>query len=763
LAIETNLRIVQPGDDLEIIVRHARISGPDLTTDLLEKACGALRYRRHLAAVVVRGSVPGIVVATDRPVPDVHLAQEEWEIDISDAGEESRHLSLREAQGSVLLPKLIERALQSQLATRRDLWTLETSRIWYEETPICTQDGIAVCRRYEVAAMIIDGAGVGVACDIGTGFFTTEPVSYFFEPSLPKAEAERRAQRFARLTGRQTGQKGTLVYDSGPSRVKCYFEQAPLGVTCATTGKFRVKGRTFESLADYYRQTRPELGDLDEIPAARVSFGGLGRPKWVAANRLRVRVMNDNLPCSLNTIDKIPPAQRRQLVQAFWNRLGSRPFGHVATGVSNEFWRPIPDRIHHFRAGELQFERANLSPPTAMTPDRLRSHYRDRNRFLQEHGCYDVPAVVDRTLFVAYPRRIGEAICQRFVTDMVAAVTRLTGCQFSAEAVPYQSLAEGIEQLRRRARSGTALFVLDAEPTSYHEVAFQLQGWRVKRLTERTLVEHHAALDGRQGEAAHKARSRWEQFIRMNTLDLIQQIDIVPWRLDQTGVYEAQLAIDVGHDRRHFALSLMIARLGNTTPSFKIVTKVQVKPDHKQEAINARFLSDQIVAIFDAALAHQFDPVSSLLILRDGRSSGREPEGIETGLRQLRDRGFLTHEARVDVVEVHKQSLKYLRFWDVDANGTVINPVEGTAVQLSANTILLATTGQATVRQGTAEPLMLVADGRCANVTQPAEAVFAGAQLNWSSPSVAQRLPLALKRTDEELRNRADQEIRRIR
>ena len=41
--------------------------------------------------------------------------------------------------------------------------------------------------------------------------------------------------------------------------------------------------------------------------------------------------------------------------------------------------------------------------------------------------------------------------------------------------------------------------------------------------------------------------------------------------------------------------------------------------------------------------------------------------------------------------------------------------------------------------------------------------VHSAAQLNWSSPRVAQRLPIALKRTDEELTNRAGQEIRRIR
>jgi hypothetical protein len=762
LVIETNLRIVEPGEDLRVVVRHARVSGSDLTADLLEKACGALRYRRRLAAVVVRGTVPGIIVATADRIPDVHLGDEEWELEITDGDDVSRPLSLREAQGSVLIPKLLERALQAQLSPRRDLWTLGSSRIWYERAPICTQDGIAVYRRYELAATLIDGAGVGIACDVGTGFFTTEPLSYFFEANVPRAEIDRRARQFASFTGRQAGQKGTLVYDVGSSRVKCYFEQAPIGVTCATTGKIRVKGQTFDSLADYYRQTRGELGDLSEAPAARVSFGGLGRPRWVAANRLRVRVMNDNLPRSLSTIDKISPDDRLRAIVGFWSRL-TRPFGDVAPSVSSEFWRPDAHRVYHFRPGRLQFERANLAPPSHVTPDRLRDHFRSRTRFLQEHGCYDVPAVVDRRLFVACPRRTGDEICQRLVTDIVGSLVRLTGRQFSAEVVRYDTIAEAIEQLRRLTHGATALFVLDSEPSSYHEVAFQLQGWRVKRLMERTLVEHHSALGTRQPRAAQKARSRWEQFIRMNTLDLLQQMDIVPWRLDRAGDYDAQLAIDVGHDRRHFALSLMIARSAEKTPSFSISTRVQVKPDHKQEAINARFLTDQIVAAFEAPQSRSFDPLASLLILRDGRCCGREPEGIEAGLTQLRNRGFLAPDARVDVVEVHKQTLKFIRFWEIGSADSAINPLEGTAVELSANTFVLAATGQATVRQGTVEPLMLVGDDRCANLGHAAEAVFDGAQLNWSSPGVAQRLPLALKRTDEELRNRADQEIRRIR
>ena len=57
---------------------------------------------------------------------------------------------------------------------------------------------------------------------------------------------------------------------------------------------------------------------------------------------------------------------------------------------------------------------------------------------------------------------------------------------------------------------------------------------------------------------------------------------------------------------------------------------------------------------------------------------------------------------------------------------------------------------------------MLVARGNRLDMVDVAADVHAFCQLNWSNPRVAQRLPLALKRTDDELKNRTAQEIRRI-
>jgi hypothetical protein len=132
-------------------------------------------------------------------------------------------------------------------------------------------------------------------------------------------------------------------------------------------------------------------------------------------------------------------------------------------------------------------------------------------------------------------------------------------------------------------------------------------------------------------------------------------------------------------------------------------------------------------------------------------------------MARLRDRGTLAADARMDMVEVHKDTLKSLRLWEVYADGSVTNPLEGWAVALNERVGLVATTGAATLRQGTAEPYLVQGNGRCRSVLDAARATFVDAQLNWSNPRVAQRMHIALKRTDEELEASAAREIRRLR
>jgi hypothetical protein len=174
-------------------------------------------------------------------------------------------------------------------------------------------------------------------------------------------------------------------------------------------------------------------------------------------------------------------------------------------------------------------------------------------------------------------------------------------------------------------------------------------------------------------------------------------------------------------------------------------------------------LAEQMIKLFEAALLRKFDPIESLLILRDGRLSGREVEGIENAIIQMKEKDYLSPQAGVDWVDIHKDTLKSIRVWECDRNDTAVNILESTLLQLSANMIIVASTGAATLHQGTADPFMIVSNGHCSGAMDAAKAACFASHLNWSSPSVAQRLPLHLKRTDDELKARAAQEVRRLR
>ncbi len=74
--LETNLRIVDYGQELYVPVRRANVTGPDLTPDLLQDACGVLRHRHGLAAVPATSRT--LWVASSHSVPTIHLAGDNW-------------------------------------------------------------------------------------------------------------------------------------------------------------------------------------------------------------------------------------------------------------------------------------------------------------------------------------------------------------------------------------------------------------------------------------------------------------------------------------------------------------------------------------------------------------------------------------------------------------------------------------------------------------------------------------------------------------
>ena len=746
--IETNIRIVGPGIELTLSTRCAKIKTLASSAKMIEKVCNQFA-NRNLAAVYCPQRQQ-ILVLTPNSISQfvVKDDKENWTVKVVDGGKNQKLQFSHSENDALLLAQLIERHIQIKIKRRLKMLTFDSPRIFQETEPFDTVEDINVYRRFEVSALPIQGVGVGISVEISTAFFTYNTIADFFREDISDHEQQRRQEDFEFLSQRQRGQKGTLLYDLENKQRKCYFDQFLQGVTCATTGTLYVDGQTYSSLLEYYQHKQSQLEIDPNDSVAMVSFPRMNQSRPVAAKLLRLRVMNDALPRPLKQVDKITPWERVSLTNRFWQRLGIDLLGHGKPRVSRYFWQPHSEQVIKLLPPTLQFFNGlTLPAPQKRGYVEIREHYDQRFHMLRKVGCLNVPVSMDRIIYFAIPKKVKEKTRSRLIMSVTEHLKQLTKKQIVPEIAPYDSLDEVFLELNRHSKPGIIVFVFNNQaPETYYKVAFELPNWRVKRITFRGLEN--------KSIGSHRG---WHSFIEMITLDVLQQMDCIPWGFGDEPYYDAHLAIDVGRNKRDFALSLLTFH-----PSLSIRTVVQRKIDSKHETINELVLREEIVKLFKkAAERRDFQMPRSLLILRDGRECGRELEGINKAKEELIEKRLLAKMAEVDVVDFHKSIKKGIRLWERAGKNRVEQILEGTAFFLDSRSVVLTTTGAPTRYQGTAAPVVLVSRSDNIDMVRVAKAVYASTHLNFSNPNVAQKLPLELKRTDDALKNRDSQEIPR--
>lgn len=732
--IETNIRLMGYGKTLYLDVKRVQVDISYNAPDIREKVCSQLRRKYFLAAVPVpESNPPHLFVAGLRDINDLALEGEDW------------RAVLKEVEGTRLnftnhadyLAQLFERGLQIKLARRTDYWTLDSPRIWYESEPFKSLGGVAAFRRFRISVVPIPDVGLGIITHVSTAFFSEYTVADFFDTNITEQEQERRQLRF------EEWRQGTLHYDLQQSHHKCHFKEFSYARTCATT-PVRYNGTSYDSLLDYYEARHPHITKVisPDSPVAYVTFSGLDSPQPVAANRLRLRLMNNVLPNRLRQVDKIPPHLRARFIEDFWQKVGSNVFNK---NINDQFWNPPPSKYDRLDMPTLLFgNEAKLQPPSQKNAKAYKRHYRRRLQTLDRAGCYHVPPTMERTLVLTYPCSLDSGLVREFADLLVEPLKRWTGKELTIEPRGYQNIREAIDYLNQQ-KTGMVIFVFDdTRPEAYYLLSAELKNWHIKRITSAEL------------------RTQYKQasFVTMNALDVLQQLNCVPWIPLEPLNYQAQLAIDVGVDRRYFALSLMVCRPAKDKIIFLLETQLWPKPDSRRETIERTILRDKIVEICQSY--PHLDPLESILVLRDGRQRGQEGDAIREAKSFLKSSGFLTPTAKVDVVDYGKWSMKSIRLWEKEKN-RIENVLEGTPLLVDDDTVILTNTGAATLHNGTATPLALTAAHEGIDMLAVASDIFAGAQMNWSSPAVAQRSVLSIRQTDALLVERRAQEVRGLR
>jgi hypothetical protein len=411
-----------------------------------------------------------------------------------------------------------------------------------------------------------------------------------------------------------------------------------------------------------------------------------------------------------------------------------------------------------------------LEPPADAALAGYRRYFRDREALLREHGVYRFNAAAAREVVTVVPRA-GRGWSLEVQDAFIAAVARdleqVTKQRFTLKVETADSAKE-ISRLLKSRIPGNCLVIFDdrdLDGAAYYLLSDDLRDWTMKRATRHKLVLLWSRMRSARnhGEKA-QAEQSWRDAVFHTVLDLLDQMGVIPFRIDQWP-YEACLAIDVSEDRRFCGVSFLICRDPATHPGrdgFWRYLDCWTKPDTRRETIESVQLADKIARIPDALHGLRLSPLRSLLVLRDGHECGDEPQAINRGLDLWKKIDVLTQGAAIDVVDYHKRTVKDLRMWQVSAEETT-NVLEGRAVLLDCRTVLTCLTGAATLaRGGTADPVLLVGREH-SDVRRAATAVFALAQHNWLSPNKAYRDAQPMRDADHELKRRMAMEVRGLR
>lgn len=187
------------------------------------------------------------------------------------------------------------------------------------------------------------------------------------------------------------------------------------------------------------------------------------------------------------------------------------------------------------------------------------------------------------------------------------------------------------------------------------------------------------------------------------------------------------------------------------------------RPSKQKEQLTSeqieKWLGEIINAEISSRAAKNLEPLRHIVIHRDGKVWETETIGAEKLIKQLKTVGGLIAEASLTIVEIPKNLLTPLRFFDVEENrngGTYTeNPQIGLYEVLDENEGFVCTTGRAFPRAGTVEPLCAKRICGELSMEQCLEDIFYLSALTLTKPDDCSRYPISIKLNDRALTDAA--------
>ena len=677
--------------------------------------------------------------------------------------------TLRSPQNDIICSKFLHFAVQDGLYIHPELWQPKAGGPFFKREPASVENGIAHYIGFSFR-VVTRGTGLAIRSHISNKYISHKP--------LP---ADISRAKFERWRGR------SVIYHFGYRWYEAKCENlSDLNVVEYTVPDNDTDISLIDFVAKYSKKPVPP--ELSEIPMDGSVIG-------YRTNRNEDRAMpsglcypvysaNDEGMGNLHKKSLLFPSNRRSMSSGFVHKYLSRlRFGESLLKVCP---KPIESERKMFKMPDLLYGNSKILS--------VRGTLEAINVSLENYGKKRLSLLTDRNAgfyeteplgrqYLILPQSVIDSYGEKFVEDLADTMETFypQEYRFTPEIITYNdrvkrtfchqgnAIREALE--KHSLFPGHAVIMIhpvkkqnsrdedELAAMAIHELdEYQIRGAAIHTTT--TMKSYFLEKGNGKNPKYVQHRGRHQRGVLKGYLQNVVLNKILLNNERWAFVLATRLHADliIGIDVKNNTAGItVISSNGIKIKSF--CRKSSQKEQLTSEQIE-KWLGEIINDEVNSRAAKNLEPLRHIVIHRDGKTWESEIKGADCLIKNLKNVGTLNANASLTIVEIPKNLLAPMRFFDVEEkqNGTFTdNPQIGLYEVLDENEGFVCTTGRAFPRAGTVEPLCV--KRLCGDLTmeQCLEDVFYLSALALTKPDDCSRYPLSIKLNDRALTDAATQ------
>jgi len=724
---------------------------------------------RHPVTILEIGGEPKLIVKNEdailtkiKPENEIgrlyfhlYLSDKVFDIDFANPTPEVKKICLR----------FLQFDLNGQLKRNSMLWQPGTGEPFFLKTSEI-QDMVAIYRGFTFRAIELPTNGFGVTIDATRKFSNADPLPYY----LTKEEFDRRYK------------KKTLIY-----QYKDWYEIKAMEYDDFNVGEYKIDG---VSLIDFVRNVipkphAPQLANMPNDSAALIYYGsGMSSMRVPTGLCYEVLDFQDTNNPDINRKSIIPPHIRFSEILSFKKEyFQSVKYGGSVLKLSDRTLE-VPRHIFDFPSFELgnnnilsaiDFKPNEFNLPSKIAKSRL-------HRLLNPQiGFYSKSPLPNQ--IIVLPRSVNDTKGEIFLGMLNDTVdTMYPSDVYNPDLITYEDkFKQGTDYLEVGKQIVNAVKSQFSKSTpGYGFVMIPRLGRKAKREHDKlgALIIRELKKVGLNCAIIHDDTIR-ECFGYKNTPDGKTQYFLKPERQKKFEGYVRGVAVNkvllnsnkwpfVLHEPLTADLTIGIDVKHNTA-GFAIIDKhgKNIRTETDETSNKEKLTSDQLKSWLYKIVKDEINidhaiKIMNIVIHRDGRLFDTELEGLLQGLKQLKDEMYLSCDAELHVLEIHKMPLNSVRVfgmnWDNEKQRSFIeNAPNGLNCYFNGEAFLCSTGKEFAQHSGTSNLLNVKFSYGSSNKQELLKDLFKLTTLAFTKPDDCSRVPITIKINDIRLSDSASE------